>query len=507
MRSLFDTPLDGLAGNWWRGIDNACKQAFFIAIGVNVLAFGFEMTNLTLNHDDVWQIMIQDTILNHYLGRFGFGWLYVYTQNHYVMPFLQLVEGILIMSAYGVVIARFWGLRKTTDIALVAAIVCVFPYMAQTYSYNTSEATYTLAHLLAALAVVFSVRAKFKSVAIAALLYVGAFSIYQAVAANAAAIFVIWLVCQLVFPGERDAPAMKDIRRATVGALLAAVAGGLIYLACVSTMHIDFDSSQAAETAFRLGGATHFSQSIPEVWAGTRSFFIWPEHYFPDYLKQIQLAFLAVAGLFCLWLPARPLLKIAAGALLVLSAFTPRALQLLHPDGTFHPLTLTAYAVVIAGALTIIVKGGRTFVRNVALVAGFILVWGYALQCNWMSTVNYLNTIAHLETLTQVLARVRGVPDANWDGKRIAVVGKYDMPIDYPFNPQNAVASRFMDAKHMDDMARLIRDEATFVAADKTMPNVLEYARTHAPWPSPGSVTVMDGMGVVVFSKDGTSVQ
>src|SRR5258705_3398191 len=155
MRSLFDTPLEGIAGNWWSGIDSASKKAFFIAIGVSVLAFGFEMTNLTLNHDDVWHIVIQDTILNHYLGRFGFGCLYVYTQTHYVMPFVQLAAGILMMSAYGVVIARFWGLRKTTDIALIAAIVCVFPYMAQTYSYNTSEATYTLAHLLAALAVMF----------------------------------------------------------------------------------------------------------------------------------------------------------------------------------------------------------------------------------------------------------------------------------------------------------------------------------------------------------------
>jgi hypothetical protein len=422
------------------------------------------------------------------------------------MPFLQLAAGIVMMSAYGVVTARFWGLRKTTDIALIAAIVCVFPYMAQTYSYNTSEATYTLAHLLAALAVVFSVRATFKGVAIGALLYLGAFSIYQAVAANAATIFLIWLLARLLFGGEESSLVSRETVRATIATLAAAVLGGLIYLACVSTMHTEFDLSQAAETAFRLGGATHFSQSIPEVWSGTRSFFIWPEQYFPDYLKQIQLAFPAVAGIFCFWLPVRPLLKIAAGALLVLSVVTPRALQLLHPDGTFHPVTLTDYAVVIAGALMIIVRAGRTFVRNVALVAGSVLVAGYMLQCSWMSTVNYLNTIAHFETLTQVLARVRGVPYSSWDGKRIAVVGKYDMPIDYPFKPQNAVASRFMDAKHMGDMARLIRDEATFVAADKTMPKVLEYARTHAPWPSPGSVTVMDGMGVVVFSKDATPV-
>jgi hypothetical protein len=54
----------------------------------------------------------------------------------------------------------------------------------------------------------------------------------------------------------------------------------------------------------------------------------------------------------------------------------------------------------------------------------------------------------------------------------------------------------------MDQLARLMRDEATFVEADKTMPKVLEYAATHAAWPSPGSVGVIEGMGVVVLSKN-----
>src|SRR5258706_5813341 len=120
MRSLFDTPLETLLGKWWSGIDDANKKAFLAVFVVNLLAFGFEMTNLTLNHDDVWQIFIQDSILGHYLGRFGVGWLQLYTQNHYIMPFLQMIEGILLMSAYGVIVARFWGLRNATDMAVAA---------------------------------------------------------------------------------------------------------------------------------------------------------------------------------------------------------------------------------------------------------------------------------------------------------------------------------------------------------------------------------------------------
>ena len=39
-------------------------------------------------------------------------------------------------------------------IALVSAIMCVFPYMAHIYQYNTTMAPYPAAHLLAALAIV-----------------------------------------------------------------------------------------------------------------------------------------------------------------------------------------------------------------------------------------------------------------------------------------------------------------------------------------------------------------
>ena len=220
MRSFLSTPVETTVGKWWGGIDPASKRAFLAVLVVNVLAFGFEMTNLTLNHDDVNQLDIQDTILGHYLGRFGAGWLYYYTQNHYFMPFLQMTEGMLLMSIYGVVVARFWGVRNAIGIALIAAILCVFPYMAHVYQYNTSMVIDPLAHLLAALAVVFSVRATLRHVALAAALYVAAFSIYQSVAANAATIFVIWLLGKVLFEEEGKGLLLRQAVRSTVAVIL-----------------------------------------------------------------------------------------------------------------------------------------------------------------------------------------------------------------------------------------------------------------------------------------------
>ena len=506
MRSPYSTPLDQLLTDWWNGIDRVYKKAFFFVAGVNLLAFGFEMTNLSLHHDDLFQIFIQDDILGHYLGRFGVGKLHYYGQNAYFMPFLQMFEGIVFMSTYGILVGRFWGARNVLDLTLVASVVCVFPYMAQVFSYNTSMATYSLAHLLAASAVILSTRGTFIHVATASLLYIAAFSIYQSVIANAATIFVMWFLVNLLFNREEKTFDYGIMLRSTIGAILSVVVGGALYMVAVSFMDLNFDSSQAAGEAFKLSEGINLSYAITEIMHGTRSFFLWPESYFPEYLKKLQLVFMAGAGIFCLLLPRSLGVKISAVLLLVLACFTPRILQLIHPAGTYHNLTLTAYALVIAGAVVIINRAGRAvIVRNISTILAFFLIAGYIMQCNWVSTVNYLNMLAHYTTLTQVLARARSLPDKNWDGKNFVVVGKYNMSSDYPYKSATGVAVKFMDAFHMQHLARLMRDDATFVEADSTMPEVLEYAATHAPWPNPASIGVVNGMGVVVFSKSAST--
>ena len=170
---MFDgrKPLEQFLADSWQRVDPAFRRAFLAVIVVSLLAFGFEMTNLTLHHDDVAQIFIQDTILGHYLGRFGTGWLHYYMQQAHFMPFLQMAQGIVFMAAYGLLVAYLWGVRRTLDIVLIASVVCVFPYMAQVYQYNTAMATYTIGHLLSALAVYWSVKATVRHVAAAAVAF------------------------------------------------------------------------------------------------------------------------------------------------------------------------------------------------------------------------------------------------------------------------------------------------------------------------------------------------
>lgn len=501
MKPLLSTPLDQVLADQWYSIDPYYRKAFLWVLVINLLAFGYEMTNLTLNHDDVTHIFIQDTILGHYLGRFGLGWLHYYTQNAYFMPFLQMAEGMILMSIYGLLVSRLWGVQKAMDIVLIASIVSVFPFMAQIYQYNTAMATYPLAHLFGAAAVFLSVKGRVVPVAMATLLYVAAFSIYQSVVANAATIFLIWGLATLLFGEERGSLFFRKMIQSILGTLIAVIAGGLIYLAIVSAMNIQFDQYQDAEKAFTLSEGISLLGAVSEVVKGTRSFFLWPESYFPYYLKYLQMVFLASAAVICVWIPKGLAKKISALGLLSAALFAPRLLQIIHPSGHYHNLALTAYAVVIAGLVMIVVRAGSILVRNLALVFASVLIAGYILQCNWISTVDQLNTYAHTSTLNQIISRVWVLPAEQWDGGKVVVVGSYDMPHGYPFKSATGVATAYIDASHMQNLARLMRKDITFVPLDKTMPSVAQYAATHPVWPHSGSVGVVDGVAVVVLSK------
>jgi hypothetical protein len=282
--------------------------------------------------------------------------------------------------------------------------------------------------------------------------------------------------------------------------------GGILHVLVVSSLDIPFDSAQGADQAFslrsRLEHGLQLSYAASEVLRGSRAFFVWPEAYLPQPVKALQGLLLVGAAIGCLALPRGAKAKLAALALLGLVMLSPRVMQFLHPKGTFHSLTVTAYALVIAAAAMVSLRLGSGLIRNASALVAMLLLTGYVMQCNWVSTVNLLNTQAHFATTTQILARLRALPEQNWDGRTVAVVGRYDMPSAFPFRPATGVASDYMDPTHMNMLARLMRDEASFVKADKSMARVMEFAANRKSWPSPQSVGIVDGVGVVVLSRN-----
>jgi hypothetical protein len=483
---------------------------------VSLLAFGFEMTNLTLHHDDLNHLFVGKPLVGWYLGRFVHSWLFWYGQQGLFLPFLDMGIGIVLMGLYGVLVAHFWGARRTLDVALVAAVVCVFPYMAHVYQYNSVMVAYPLAHLLAAGGVVLAARARPLAVLLAALLVFVAFSIYQAVLANAVAILAVWLLMRTLFGDAQGAPdahgasaapgaAVRPAWVCAAAVLLAIAAGGVLHVLAVWSMDLPANTAHGADDAFsvqsRLERGLQLGRALAVVLQESRAFFVWPEAYLPQALKGLHALFIAAAALCCLLVPRGWARKLTALVVLGVVLLAPRTLQFMHPAGDFHKLTLTAYALMIAGAALVVLRSAGTAARNGALAAGAVLLAGYVVQCNWVSTVNLLNTQAHMAAVTQVLARVRALPAEGWDGRTIAVVGRYDMTGDFPYRGATGVASEYLGARHMNFIARLLRDEARFVEPDSAPPGVAAFATGRPAWPHSDSVGIVGGVAVVVLSS------
>src|SRR5574338_642856 len=198
MRDVIARPLEETLNAAWQSFPVEYKRALAIILMVNLAAFGFQMANLSLHHDDVSQFFRNDGRLGHQLGRYGYSWLHHYVQGSLHLPFLQLLEGILLTTTYALVVAHAFGLRKTIDVVFVGSIVSIYPYMAQLYQYDTAVFPFAFAHLLAGLAALLSLKYRLGGFAAAALLYVSAFAIYQSVLSNALAVIVFATIFRLV---------------------------------------------------------------------------------------------------------------------------------------------------------------------------------------------------------------------------------------------------------------------------------------------------------------------
>lgn len=494
-------PIDDAIASTWNSVPATYRRALLIILLVNFAAFGYEMSNLSFHHDDVNQFFRSDATLGHQLGRPGYSWLHYYVEGNYYLPFFQLLQGILCTAGYAMVAASAWRIGRTADIAAVGSIICAYPYMAQMYQYNTVAFPYALAHLLAGLAVLCSLHATMARAAIAAVLYAISFSIYQSVIGNALSLLAFAMVARALETRSSGNFASSLNMRDATGALIAVIGGGLLYLLFVKASGIHIDAYQNADKAFSLSDGIDVRLALSAIVSGSRNALFWPENYFPLWLKQIQVALLGVAFVLCIVVPRTARDKAGALFFFGLGLLTPRALQALHPTGTFHNLTLTAYATVTAASLMIVLRAGTILVRNLAIIAAAVLSFGYILQANWISTVNSLNWSAHQLTASEILSRVDQLPRTQWDGKLVAVVGKFEFPDRYPFRRQTGMAVSFIDEEHLGNIARLMRRDLE-VRRESDLPEaILHRAAAIAPWPAAESVSTVDGMALVVLSS------
>jgi hypothetical protein len=499
MMANLNQPIEQLMASLWMRIPQEYRRATPWIILIGILGYGFEMTNLSLHHDDVVQFFHTDRI-GHALGRFGYSWIHYYIQQGFYAPFFQVFLGILALTIYGLCVAATWKISRTIDVVLIASMLAVFPYMAQHYSYNTSLLPFSIAHALSAFAILLCVNFTISRFLLAVVLLGFSFSIYQSVIGNAIALACFAAVATLTSANNQTLSITAGLSRTLAIPLLGIIFGGLLYLGLVAMLGLPSDPYQHADKAFTLSDGLNLGTSIQLIVQGTRSFLFWPENYFPADLKAIQLGLIAAAALVWVFQPVSVGKKVAAAVCAAGGILAPRALQFLHPEGTFHNLTLTAYGIVVAGTVMVALRSRSIFWRNLICAAAAVLIFKYVMLSNWISTVNYLNFSAHQSVLTQILTRITDFPPATITRPEVAVIGKLKMPDAYPFLPQTGIATDYIDLAHLGKFSAVMGQPIKFVGEDQLPEQVREIAKNAPEWPAPGSTFSANGMAIVVLS-------
>lgn len=179
----------------------ACRLPFCSALIAGLLAHGFAFSNKLLNADELSSLFGKGMTVAS--GRWGLE-LSKYLIPNISTPWIFGLLSLLLLSAAACLIVGIFRIRSPLLIAVLSALITVFPAETATFSYMFTAPSYALAFFLAVAAVRVSQREDLTGWLGSLILLLLAISIYQAYISLAAGFFVL-LMLQKLLQGEGSA--------------------------------------------------------------------------------------------------------------------------------------------------------------------------------------------------------------------------------------------------------------------------------------------------------------
>jgi hypothetical protein len=507
--SVFNTQIDRLVIAKWQEIDPNYKRIFFIFFMLNIFSYGFEMTNLILNYDDVVHFFeTEHPARGVAVGRWLWGVVHYFFLNQYFLPLVSLPISISCMFFYGYFICRIWQLTDVVSIFFIIVILSLFPYMADIYTFNSCALPYALSHGLAAAGIYVALKDRWFHIILGAFLISLSIAGYQTVISSIAVIVVFFGIISLNI--EIGPNNFKETLRNVLKIILAVLIGFILYFASVKIslyitgMHLA--AHGGADSMFSLKSKSLFA-GFSKAFSGTTDFLFSSEAYFPLYIKAIYTMFMSLSIIFLLKNIKNSRLKSLFSILLLTSAiFLARFLQIVNPDAHYPARTLTSYAVLYAGCFMICTKFDSIFLRNLVLIGASIMCLGFIYQNNQKFVTGLQNTRAEQAFISRIIARAEQLPGySKLKHKVFASIGRLPRGAlynGYPFSgPPGINLFSATGRSTIIPALRLMRIDA-IPPTIKQMRIAEEYARTHRAWPHPDSVAIVDDVVVIVLSNN-----
>jgi hypothetical protein len=185
-----------------RMVDYLYYQRYFICfcLGISLLAFGFEVSNVTISIDEEYGSLIQRPNPGWIpADRWGMYVLNLFLMPGPTLPYYPIILGIFLNLGTFLICLHLWSAQKKKERYLAAIFALTMPTIAFVYQFNIAQYGYYAGFFLAAVGVHFFVQKNERLyLALSILLWTFALSIYQSTIFVAPVIYLIHVLSKIV---------------------------------------------------------------------------------------------------------------------------------------------------------------------------------------------------------------------------------------------------------------------------------------------------------------------
>lgn len=318
------------------------KFAFLSAFFIGLLTHLYRLTNFLHNWDSIQNFHSrQDTT---FLGR----WFLTYScgiSSYYDLPVVNGLLSLVYLALCAVCITELFHLKKGLSIFLLSAVLVTFPSVTSTFSYNFTADGYFLAMLLAAAAVLVTVRYRAGFAAGAVLLCLS-YGTYQAYICFALMLVLLWLLDSLFIREARFQSLLAPVCRL----LVMGAAGTALYYVILRLMlrakDMELLSYQGIAGA-SLPGLSGIRSAFGSCLAQFRHFYLGDLR--PSLYTALHVAILLLSVCMIVYfimikrIYQKPAELAASLFLLICIPFAACAVYFVSPDVEYHTLMCSSF--------------------------------------------------------------------------------------------------------------------------------------------------------------------
>lgn len=358
------------------------KFTFLCTFGIGLLIHLYRLTNPLLTWDSLYNFHDpQNTI---HLGR-CFLTLVCGISSYYDLPTVNGLLSLCYIALTAVCLTEIFQLKSRLSLFCISGITVSFPAVASTLMYMYTADGYFLAMLLAAGAVLVTLKYR-RGFLLGILLLCFSYGSYQAYISYAVMLILVWSLRQLLFSEDSLNLFFRQLLRFAI----MGIGGTILYMICFKVLslleHTEASSYQGVST-MQIPGLSELLHAVPAMLTEFVYFFFGPLDSMNLFKLLNLLLFLVLfAAILCGMLRSRTAIKkprlLLVLAVCVMLPFGCCMIYLVTPNVRYHMLMVMGFSLIYILPVLLADQLKKPLLSWAAVLLSIITIYNFALIDN-----------------------------------------------------------------------------------------------------------------------------